>query len=207
MKNKKNVWIIIGILIISAVFFSFYFDNLLIKGVSLLRNDILDNFFLLVTFVSSEVITFFILTSLFLWKEHKRKWIIPLWVSLGISAIVSFILKITIQRDRPFQIGLVPLISKLQEASFSVWNFSFPSSHSILAFCAVPILSQKYPKLKKVWIAFAVLVAFSRIYFGLHFVSDVIVGGLLGYIIGVIVVKLEKEYRFGEKIYGKITGK
>jgi undecaprenyl-diphosphatase len=207
MKDKRNKKIIAWILLGISIFASLYFDNFLIKSISFLRNGILDYFFLFVTFASSEVIIFLFLSSLFLWKEHKRKWIVPLWISLGLSAITSFILKITVQRDRPFQLGLVTLIPKLQEASYSVWNFSFPSSHSMIAFCAIPILSQKYPKLKKVWIGIAILIALSRIYFGLHFVSDVIIGGAIGYLIGVIVVKLEKEYRFGEKIYGKITGK
>ena len=53
---------------------------------------------------------------------------------------------------------------------------------------------------KYVWIGFAVLIAFSRIYFGLHFLSDVIVGGLLGYVLGMIVVRLEKEYKWGKKV-------
>ena len=77
----------------------------------------------------------------------------------------------------------------------------------MLVFCAIPILDKEFPKLKYFWIAFAVLVAFSRIYFGLHFLSDVIAGGLIGYLIGIFIVNLEKEKKFGEKIYGKIVGR
>jgi undecaprenyl-diphosphatase len=203
----KSQGIIFIIIAIAFIFVSLYFDNALIKDVSLLRNGILDSFFLAITFVSSEIIIFFILTSLFLWNEKKRRWIFPLWMSLGISAIVAFILKVAVQRARPFQLGLVSLIPSLQEASFSTWNFSFPSFQSMLPFCAIPILSEQFPKLKKFWIAFAVLVAFSRVYFGLHFISDVIAGGLIGYLIGTIVVKEEKENRFGQKIYDKIFKK
>jgi undecaprenyl-diphosphatase len=204
---KKNKEVIIFTILAVSIIVSLYFDAYLIKGVSFLRNIILDEFFLGITFVSSEIIIFFVLTSLFLWKEEKRKWIFPLWACLGISALVSFILKITIQRERPFQLGIVPLIQSLQSASYSIWNFSFPSFQSMLAFCAIPILSEQFPKLKKFWIAFAVLVAFSRVYFGLHFVSDVIAGGLIGYLIGIIIVKEEKENHFGQKIYNKIFRK
>jgi undecaprenyl-diphosphatase len=204
---KKNNGILFIIIVIAFIFVSLYFDNVLIKDISLLRNGILDSFFLAITFVSSEIIIFFILTSLFLWNEKKRRWIFPLWMSLGISAVVAFILKVTIQRARPFQLGLVSLIPSLQEASFSTWNFSFPSFQSMLPFCAIPILSEQFPKLKKFWIVFAVLVAFSRAYFGLHFISDIISGGLIGYLIGVIVVREEKENRFGQKIYDKIFKK
>ena len=204
---KRNKGIIFIIVIIAFIFISLYFDGSLIKYISSLRNGILDSFFLAITFVSSEIIIFFILTSLFLWNEKKRRWIFPLWLSLGISAVVAFILKITIQRARPFQLGLVSLIPSLQQASFSIWNFSFPSFQSMLAFCAIPILSEQFPRLKKFWIAFAVLVAFSRAYFGLHFISDVIAGGLIGYLIGVIIVREERENKFGQKVYDKIFKK
>jgi undecaprenyl-diphosphatase len=148
-----------------------------------------------------------VLTALFLWKNHKRRWILPLWISFGIAAIIGFRLKVTIQRARPFQLGLVPLLSSLSEASYSTWSFSFPSNHAMLAFCAIPILSEQYPKLKKVWIAIAILIALSRVYLGLHFVSDVISGAFMGYLIGLMVVKLEKEHKFGRNIYERILGK
>lgn len=200
--KKKGV--VIGAIVIIAFFVSFYFDKSLVKYVSLLRNDILDRFFFGLTYVSSEAIIFLILTSLFLFKDNKRRWVFPLWLTLGASALASFILKITVQRLRPFQLGIVPILGKLSEASYDIWNFSFPSSHAMIAFCAIPILSKQYPKLKNVWIGIAVLIALSRVYLGLHFFSDVIAGGFIGYGIGMIIVKLEKEEKFGEKIYNKI---
>jgi len=206
MKLKKKR-IFIWILIAFAVIASLYLDNTLVRDVSFLRNNVLDKVFLVITYLSSEITIFVIVTALFLWRDNKRRWIFPLWLTLGISAIVSLLLKITIQRLRPFQMGVVSLLSVLQEASHDIWNFSFPSSHAMLAFCVVPILAEQYPKLKKVWIGLAVLIAFSRIYFGLHFFSDVIVGGGVGYLIGAMIVKLEKEHKFGKKIYERIFGK
>jgi undecaprenyl-diphosphatase len=183
------------------------FDFFLVKNVSFLRTNWLDNFFLGLTFVSSEIILFFILTSLFLWTEKKREWIFPLWVCLGSSVVVSFILKVIFHRARPFQLGIVELISNLTSSSYEVWNFSFPSFQSMLVFSAIPILIYQFPKLKKIWIAFAVLVAFSRVYFGVHFFSDVIAGGIIGYILGNEIIKLEKDKKLGQKIYRKIFRK
>ncbi len=201
IKKKFILWVIVLTLSIIA---GFYFDNTIIRYISLLRNSSLDSFFLAITFLSSEILIFFILTSLFLWRENKRRWILPLWSCLGLSALISFALKIMIQRQRPFQMGLVSLLPSLQEASYSIWNFSFPSFQSMLVFCAIPILSEQFPRLKKFWIAFAVLVAFSRLYFGVHFISDVIAGGLIGCLIGIIIAKAEKENKFGQRIYQKV---
>ncbi len=205
MKGKPGVFAFC--IAIAAIFLSFYFDNKIIKIVSLIRNSYLDQFFLGITFLSSEIIIFFVFTSLFLWNENKRKWILPLWLTLFFSAVVSFLLKIAIQRQRPFQCGLVSVLPALQEASQNVWNFSFPSSHALIAFSVVPLLSKEFPKLKYAWVIFAVIVSFSRVYFGVHFLSDVLSGALIGYVIGIIIVNYEEEKKFGEKIYGRIFGR
>jgi undecaprenyl-diphosphatase len=201
---KKEAKVVIFVILALSIILSFCLDKELIKAISLLRIGILDSFFLGITFASSEIIIFFVLTAFFLWSEHKREWIFPLWACLGISAVISLILKVTVQRLRPFQLGIVSLIPKLQEASFNTWNFSFPSFQSMLVFSAISILSKEFPKLKNVWIGFAVLVAFSRLYFGVHFVSDVLIGSLIGYAIGAGIVKLEKENKWGKNFYNKI---
>ena len=199
-KNLAVLFIVLGF----AVILSFVFDNLIVQNISKIRNVFLDEVFSGITFISSEIIIFFFLTSLFLWQEHKRKWIFPLWLTLFFSVILSFILKFAIQRLRPFQQDLVSIPEILMSKSYEIWNFSFPSFQAMLVFCALPIISKEFPKIKWAWIIFAILVAFSRVYFGLHFLSDVIVGGILGYLIGVLVIRLEEKKKFGEKIYKRI---
>jgi undecaprenyl-diphosphatase len=202
MEKKKGI--IVGMLISFIVFISLYFDSEIVTGISLIRNSFLNEFFIGMAFISSSIIIFFFLTGLFLWKKNKRKWILPLWFSFGLSVVISFLLKISVQRPRPFQLGIVSILSALEKNSHLIWNFSFPSFHVMLVFCSIPILSKEFPKLKYLWIVFAGLIAFSRIYFGLHFLSDVIAGGLIGYLIGAIIVNIEKENKFWEKIYKKI---
>lgn len=202
MKNKNLA--IIFIALSFAAILSFIFDNLIIQNSSGLRNVFLDEVFLGITFVSSEIIIFFFLTSLFLWQEHKRKWILPLWLTLFFSALLSFILKIMIQRPRPFQLDLVSIPGMLMSKSYELWNFSFPSFQAVLVFSALPILAKEFKKIKWFWGVFAILVALSRVYFGLHFLSDVILGGILGYLIGIFIIRLEEKNKFGEKIYNRI---
>ena len=205
MKSKRGIWI--SGLIIALIVVSVYFDNQIVEGVSYIRTNALTDFFLGLTYISSAIIIFFVLTSLFLWSERKRKWILPLWFTLFLSTLISVILKFTIQRMRPFQQGIVDIPAFLIKNSYYVWDFSFPSNHAVMAFCAVPILSKEFPKLKYLWITLAVLVGFSRIYFGFHFLSDVIAGAAIGYLIGTLVIKTEKENKFWEEMYWKIYNK
>lgn len=200
---KHKVLLVVGIVAILSIV-SLYFDHQIVSAINLLHNDILDEIFLGVTFVSAEIIIFLVLTSLFSYREHKRKWILPLWLTLLSTAILSFILKFAVQRLRPFQQGIVETFPVLMQDSFMTWNFSFPSFQSMMVFAAVPILSKEFPKFKYVWIFFAALVAFSRVYFGVHFLSDVLLGGLIGFIIGEVFVYMEKEKHTWTRIYEKV---
>ena len=204
-KNKRGIWIFGAAVLLFIL--ALYFDSHIIQGVSYLKNSFLDEFLIGLTFTGTEIIIFFLLTSLFLWSENKRKWILPLWFTLLLSTIVSFLLKITIQRLRPFQQGLIDISSFLVKDSYYVWDFSFPSAQTMAVFCAVPFLSKEFPKLKYVWIALACLVGFSRIYFGFHFLSDVIAGAFIGYFLGILIIRAEKENRFWEELYWRIYNK
>src|SRR3989338_989098 len=186
--SYKRKFILLYAFVIFILFLAFYFDNQITSIVFLIRNGILTDFFMGITFVSSILIIFLFLTILFI-KENKRRWILPLWATLVFDIIIGFLLKITIQRHRPFELGLVSLINGLEKSSYYVWNFSFPSFQTMMVFSAIPFLSKEFPKFKYAWIAFACVVALSRVYLGVHFLSDVIAGALIGYLIGWFVVR------------------
>ena len=63
-------------------------------------------------------------------------------------------------------------------------QFSFPSGHSITAFAVATPLGLFYPSLMLGLMVCAVSVAVSRILLGMHFLSDVVVGSLLGASLG-----------------------
>jgi undecaprenyl-diphosphatase len=59
-------------------------------------------------------------------------------------------------------------------------QFSFPSGHSISAFAIAIPLCIFYPELQAALLVLSLSIAISRVILGMHFVSDVIVGSLLG---------------------------
>ena len=199
MMVAKRTAVMIFFAVLAGV--SFLFDAEISRAMSYLRADILNGFFLGITFISSEIIIFFVLTSLFLWNENKRRWIFPLWATLFFSSVIGVLLKVFVHRLRPFQEKVVSTLPVLVSDSFTVWNYSFPSFQSMLVFCTIPILSKEFPRFKYAWMFFAFLVAFSRVYFGLHYASDVILGGIIGYLIGILIVKLETGNKIVERIY------
>ncbi|MHB1049792.1 MAG: phosphatase PAP2 family protein [Bacteroidota bacterium] len=63
-------------------------------------------------------------------------------------------------------------------------GLSFPSSHAVNNFTGAAVISHFYKKQAKYWYVFAALVAFTRPYVGVHYPSDIVAGGLIGFGIG-----------------------
>jgi undecaprenyl-diphosphatase len=69
-------------------------------------------------------------------------------------------------------------------------GLSFPSSHAVNNFAGATVISHFYQKQKWYWFSFASLVALSRPYVGVHYPSDIVAGGLIGFGIGLIVINV-----------------
>lgn len=66
-------------------------------------------------------------------------------------------------------------------------QFSFPSGHSMTAFAVVTPISMFYPDMMMGLVFCALSIALSRILLGMHFLSDVVAGSLLGGVLGYLV--------------------
>jgi undecaprenyl-diphosphatase len=203
--SGKRWWLIALLFAAIILALSFYFDSAIVRFFASFRSLYFNEFFLGIKFLDTDVIVIAFLTFILLFTKKKREWILPLWLTIGITAIASFALKILVHRIRPFSVGIVSLASGITaSASYLVWDFSFPSFDAAFTFCVIPILSKLYPKLKYFWIGFAILVGLSRVYFGVHYLSDVISGALIGYLIGVMIVRIEDKNKFFKKLYHKV---
>ena len=180
-KDKMN-------LVISMFFLaiSFLLDKIVISLVNTIQYPILFTLFYCITLLGETYIfiwiVLFIAIALIINNHTIKKFII----TLAVSAISEIILKTIINRPRPFE--------ALQINSTIITNMSsFPSGHAMMFFAMIPILSQKFPKIKiGVWIV-AILVALSRIYLGVHYFSDVVAGAIFGYYIGMIILQVGEK--------------
>jgi membrane-associated phospholipid phosphatase len=105
----------------------------------------------------------------------------------GVAETLTVVLKHVTERARP------PLADPTVQALIGIPDStSFPSGHAATAFAAATAVGLLHPRLRAPLLALAVLVALSRVYLGVHFWSDVLVGSLLGVAVGwatVLVVR------------------
>lgn len=189
--KKEEVWIIFVLLLFFII--GLIFDKNIVLFISGLRTNFLNDFFIWASYIGTWFVVLFIMTSLFLWNERKRKWILPLWISLGLAEGVSHALKLVIGRLRPYEVlGAGNLAGAI--------GSSFPSAHAAAVFSSLAVLDKEFRKLKWIWLGIALLVAFSRIYLGVHYLSDVAFGALVGLGSGLVAVffwekKIGKNHR------------
>ncbi len=85
------------------------------------------------------------------------------------------VLKSCIKRDRPCEV-----LTGIQKRLDPIDQFSFPSGHTAAAFLMATLLGCYFPMLIFPAFLWAICVAFSRIYMGVHYPTDILAGMLLG---------------------------
>jgi undecaprenyl-diphosphatase len=79
-------------------------------------------------------------------------------------------------------------------------SYSFPSSHSMSMFTVASLLYCFYPKRWMYFFPFAAIIAYSRVYCGMHFPSDIYCGAVWGRLLVLGVFKMnvifKKRFKF-----------
>lgn len=103
--------------------------------------------------------------------------------SMAVTFIVCNLgMKNIVARTRPYEV-----IDGLQRLVAAETSYSFPSGHSSSAFaCAVVIFKEMPKKFGIPALSFAIIIALSRLYVGVHYPSDVLSGVLLGTILALL---------------------
>jgi membrane-associated phospholipid phosphatase len=108
--------------------------------------------------------------------------------ALADTALVQTVLKDATMRLRPIsypQSGW--FVTSSSPTKYIRGNGSFPSGHSMVAFALATVVARRYGNHK--WVPYAAyglasMVGFSRLTLNVHYLSDVVMGGALGYSIG-----------------------
>lgn len=188
-------------------------DRFLQDGLQSLYTDgfwgkICDSLFLLFTLLGEEVV--FIFAVLYIYWCYNKRLGEAMMLSLYISAALNGIIKDLVKRPRPFvnddySVRYLKTDGLVDTVSLS-GSYSFPSGHSmnIAAMTASIAIGEKGKKHGRVWIWICIvctsLVMLSRVYLGVHYPTDTMVGAALGIVIPFLIIRLydklyEKRYR------------
>lgn len=136
-------------------------------------------------------------------KLRVKKWaraLIILALSMGLSDLVTYrAVKVWVQRDRPEVAGVSTILR-----THSHSGYSFPSNHAANNFAMARTVQLLAPELALPAYVFAAIVAFSRIYVGVHYPLDVLGGGLIGFLCASLVnwIFTFTERRFSRRSAG-----
>ncbi len=149
-----------------------------------IRNSICDPIFKTITHLGDAGIFWILLTLVLLCFKKTRKAGVYSAIALVGSVVVNnLILKNLVNRTRPYEVveGLKCIVSPAHDASF-------PSGHTGASFASATAMFRQLPKKAAVaLIILAALIAFSRLYIGIHYPTDVLGGLVTGIGIGILV--------------------
>jgi undecaprenyl-diphosphatase len=97
----------------------------------------------------------------------------------GLANLLLVVVKRRVRRPRPCE-----LAPHLRFAVQPPDRWSFPSGHTLNAFAVGTVVALAFPVSAPLVLLLSVSVAISRVVLGMHFVSDVVAGSLLGGLVG-----------------------
>lgn len=161
-----------------------------------LRFDWLNDFFHDFTRLGNHgELWFLIIFVLFIFAQFRKAALTALCSLASTFLLVDLVIKPIVTRVRPYV--AIPVLQRLVAAESS---FSFPSGHSATSMAVGYVLLRKLPfKLGMPIFLLAMLMGFSRVYVGVHYPSDVVVGAVIGMIVGEICIQIGNYWGRNQK--------
>ena len=205
-KNRKviiaTIFFVLFLIILKDIYqyeitsFDNFAYNLFVKD---LRNDNITLIMKLITFLGSGIALIAIVLLMAFFYKNRRE-TLEVAINLGTIYLLNAIVKLIVQRPRPVGYNLVTETS-----------FSFPSAHSMvstafygfiiyLIYKNIKDKRKKYLSISLLFILI-ILICISRIYLGVHYLSDTVGGFSLAIVYLMIFITLKG------KIYDKEENK
>lgn len=209
VEDNKFSFLIVSIALIFILVISFFvisYDKLIMDTmvyeflINNFSNGYVDLFMINVTKLGNTTFVLlltFICFMCFLFKSKKKSLSFCFLGSIGVISFINQFLKSIVKRVRPN-------VNRLIE----IGGYSFPSGHAMVSMVLYGLLAYfcykfiKNKVVRNIFIVINILVIFfigiSRIYLGVHYFSDVIVGFLISIIFLVLVINLMEKKIFSQ---------
>lgn len=115
----------------------------------------------------------------------RRGWLLVL--SAGLAGIAGELLKMVVRRERPGLHDGLHVFRPWSDHPFNTAHLGLPSSEAAVAFAAAAALARLFPAGRVLWYALAIGCSLTRLAAGAHFLSDVVLGALVGYVTTLVV--------------------
>ena len=123
---------------------------------------------------------------LFCGKRGRIAILVLIFAAGASDAICAQIIKPLVGRLRPSH-EFIEFINLLVPKG---GKWSFPSNHAANSFAFATVLSYVFDHKKSVLFTTASIIAFSRVYVGVHYPLDIILGAIIGYILSWIILSI-----------------
>lgn len=124
-----------------------------------------------------------------IFKKTRQTGIVSACSLAAAFTINNLIIKNVVARTRPYE-----AIEALNRIVSAQSDYSFPSGHTTASFAVAVVMFMELPKKYGVpALIMAFLIAFSRLYVGVHYPSDVIVGMITATIYAIIAVTIYRK--------------
>ena len=178
----------------------FGFEMDILKFLECMRNDFLNTLFEFITIVGEETLLVFLIVTL--WFAFDKKFAQKLLFITMASMSVNGVIKNIAQVPRPFASGVVTCV-RPETAT----GYSFPSGHTqnFATWSSLTAMQLKKKWFTVITVLLILLVAFSRVYLGAHYPSDVVVSVVLGTAFGTIGSIVYDKTENKQKLYIGMT--
>lgn len=159
-----------------------------------LRSPAATSFWKFITLFGDAGIFWIILTLILLIRKRTRRTGLACTISLVLDfVVVNVLIKNLVARPRPYD-----LFPHIESLAGRMSDYSYPSGHTAAAFACSLVLVRMLPKKYGIpLVVLSALIAFSRLYLGVHYPTDVIGGFLIGCLTSWIGCKVVR--RFGKQ--------
>lgn len=166
--------------------------------------DVIMNFF---SFLAHSGWMWILLALVLLCFRRTRSMGVAMAISLCFSVVVTNLtLKPLIGRPRPYELR-PELKDRIAPRTRIPSDSSFPSGHTSASFAGATALFGQNKKIGLPALAVATVIAFSRLYFFIHFPTDVLAGLAVGCVGGVIArFATPRLVPLADKIFDRIYG-